>query len=80
MFVALPTPHADKIADEIPKRPGFGSVRVSVTLGSSKWMTSLFPSNDLETYVLPVKRSVRLKENVATGDHAEFTVRIAPEK
>ncbi|WP_257792107.1 DUF1905 domain-containing protein [Marisediminicola antarctica] len=49
-------------------RPGFGSIRVSVTLGGSTWLTSIFPDSKSGTFLLPVKGSIRARERVAPGD------------
>jgi len=78
VFVSLPTDQADEIADLVPKGPGFGSVRVEVTIGSTRWRTSLFPSSASGTYVLPVKKAVRAAEKLDVGDTAsvELTVLI----
>ena len=35
-FVTLPTQDSDEIAESAPVRPGFGSVKVHVTVGSSE--------------------------------------------
>lgn len=71
-FVTLPQQQSDEIADRAPKGAGFGSVKVGVTLGSSEWSTSLFPSRELAAYVLPIKRAVRDREDIDVGD--EITV------
>jgi len=68
VFVSLPTDISDIIADAVPKRVGFGSVRVSVTVGQQQWKTSLFPSKTLGTYVLPVKGSIRSAVGATVGD------------
>jgi hypothetical protein len=47
---------------------GFGSVRVSVTIGSSTWETSIFPGGADGTYALPIKKSVRRVEGIEAGD------------
>jgi len=75
-FITLPTEHADEIADRVTRRPGFGSVRVHVRIGSTDWSTSLFPDKSLESYVLPVKRSVREREHLSVGDVAEVKIRV----
>ncbi|WP_051158915.1 DUF1905 domain-containing protein [Tsukamurella sp. 1534] len=68
-FVSLPNHLADEIADAVdPSRPGFGSVRVSVTLGGTTWATSVFPDAARGTYVLPVNKAVRTAEGVDAGD------------
>ena len=76
VFITLPKEHADEIADLVPRRPGFGSVRVQVRIGETEWATSLFPDRSLGSYVLPVKRSVRDREQLAIGDVVEVTVHV----
>ncbi len=68
VFVTLPAEQADDIADLVPRRPGFGSVRVVVTIGATTWRTSLFPDTEAGSYLLPVKRAVRTAEGLAVGD------------
>ncbi|MCA0158873.1 DUF1905 domain-containing protein [Tsukamurella sp. M9C] len=68
-FVSLPNHLADEIADTVDgSKPGFGSVRVSVTVGATTWATSIFPDAKRGTYVLPVKKAVRAAEGVEAGD------------
>ncbi len=76
VFVSLPTDQADEIADLVPKGPGFGSVRVEVLIGSTRWRTSLFPSSASGTYVLPVKKAVRASEGLEVGDTASVGLRV----
>jgi hypothetical protein len=52
---------------EMGKRRGFGSVRVTVTLGDSRWQTSLFPNKD-GSWFLPIKKPVRVAEALVDGD------------
>ncbi len=49
-------------------RVAFGSVRVEVTVGSSVWKTSIFPSSKDRVYMLPVKASIRKDESIDEGD------------
>ena len=68
-FVSLPTEFADAISDEKgPLAKRFGAVKVSVRIGSSRWTTSVFPDRGRGTYLLPVKKSVRLAEDLDAGD------------
>ena len=55
---------------------GFGSVRVRVTVGSTSWMTSLFPSTREAAYVLPVKKAVRTAEGLALGAEVAATIEL----
>jgi hypothetical protein len=76
-LVALPREVSREVDDSVTALPrGFGSVRVEVTVGSSAWRTSLFPSKELDTYVLPVKKSVRRAEQLDMDDTATFTIRV----
>ena len=76
VFVTLPREESDEIADMVPWRPGFGSVKVEVSIGETTWSTSLFPSKELSAYVLPVKRSVRESEGIDIGDEVVITLRL----
>ena len=79
-FLRIPPETAEAIAShaferrlEMGRRRGFGSVRVTVTLGGSTLQTSLFPNKD-GSWFLPVKKPVRLAEEIAEGD--EVTVEL----
>ena len=73
-FVTLPSDVSEAIRTVTePSRRGFGSVRVGVTIGATRWNTSIFPEAT-GSYALPVKKQVRAAEHLATGD--EVNVRI----
>ncbi|RJO76786.1 DUF1905 domain-containing protein [Nocardia panacis] len=77
-FVSLP----EEIADEIEERyahlaNGWGSVRVTVSIGATSWSTSLFPDKARATYILPVKKSVRTAEDLVAGSEAEVELAVA---
>lgn len=69
-FVTLPEDAADEIKaiTDGGVRRGFGSVRVEVTVGPTTWRTSIFPSKESGSYVLPVKKAVRTAAGVDEGD------------
>ncbi len=58
------------------KTRGFGSIRVKVTLGKTKWNTSIFPDKHSGSYVLPLKSQVRRAEGIDAGDSISFTLEI----
>ena len=74
--------HVDKKQSALIKeryrgpRRGFGGVRVQVTLGATKWKTSIFPDSRSSTYILPLKASVRRAESIFEGDAIAFTLTI----
>jgi Domain of unknown function (DUF1905) len=68
-FVTLPVEVADEIRDSLVEPPrGFGSVRVTVEVGPTRWATSVFPDKDSGSYVLPVKQAVRRANALEEGD------------
>ncbi|MDO7867988.1 DUF1905 domain-containing protein [Nocardioides jiangxiensis] len=68
-FVRLPQELSDEVRDSLTGPPGgFGSVRVEVRIGASRWATSLFPEKSAGAYVLPVKKAVRAAEDLDDGD------------
>ncbi len=70
-FISLPAEDADHIRELFGGRAsGFGSVRVEVTIGSSRWRTSVFPDKARDTYLLPVKKQIRVREQLAVGSIA----------
>jgi len=76
-FVSLPEAVSEEIrelTDGLPR--GFGSVRVQATIGDSVWLTSIFPDTKRNCYVLPVKRAVRVAEDLGINDTATVTVEL----
>jgi hypothetical protein len=76
-FVSVPEDQADDIEERYRRRvAGFGSVRVEVTIGSTRWQTSIFPSKENATYVLPLKKAVRVAEGLEPGSQATVDLRV----
>jgi hypothetical protein len=74
IFVSLPAEESVEIREIAGSvRRGFGSVRVTVTIGATTWKTSIFPGNTGQ-YALPIKKAVRKAEGLDVGDTA--TVRV----
>ena len=76
-FLTVP----NEISDEIriwtsDGRRAFGSVRAKAMIGRTSWSTSLFPDAGGQTYLLPVKKSVRIKEELVEGDRVTVEVEI----
>ena len=79
VFVTVPPDDAELIRELAPTRRGFGSVRVRVALGATRWATSVFPDTKVGSYVLPVKRAVREAEGVDVGDEVEIELTVVLE-
>ncbi len=76
-FIAVSFAAAKKIKASQANKPrkGWGSVRVTVTLGKSKWQTSIFPDKS-GIYLLPLKAKVRAAEGVGHGDTVAYTLQV----
>jgi Domain of unknown function (DUF1905) len=76
-FVSVPVDASEEIraVTGSPSR-GFGSVKVRVAIGGSRWSTSIFPSTADGLYVLPVKRAIRAAEGLDVGDRAAVTLEV----
>lgn len=73
-FITVPEEQSAKIKAHAFGSPrGFGSVKVEARIGAVTWRTSVFPLNS-GGYLLPVKKEVRSKANLAAGD--EVTVEL----
>jgi hypothetical protein len=77
-FVTLPPEVSEAVRDLAGEPRGFGSVKVSVSTGTSRWDTSVFPDAESACFVLPVKKSVRDAEGVEEGDVLTVTVEVRP--
>ncbi|GAA4396484.1 DUF1905 domain-containing protein [Fodinibacter luteus] len=76
-FVTVPDDVSDEVDEAVGDATGgFGSVRVEVTVGTTVWRTSLFPSADAGAYVLPVKKAVRTAEGLTDDDTVEVSIRL----
>jgi hypothetical protein len=68
-FVTVPEDEGDEIRAIVGDLAGgFGSVRVRVTVGSTTWLTSIFPESGSTAYSLPMKAAVRRAEAISEGD------------
>jgi hypothetical protein len=60
---------------ELGRRRGFGSVKVNVVVGNSRWSTSVFPQKD-EGWFLPVKKAICRAEGIEAGDEVTFQLEL----
>ena len=78
-FISLPEPDADDIDEMFGHHArGFGSLRVEVTIGTTTWLTSIFPDTKRGTYVLPLKKAVRIAERLTAGSAASVELLVVP--
>lgn len=76
-FVTIDGAVADAIRAASPGRSAaWGSVYVHVSVGATRWQTSVFPSKEVSGFLLPVKASVRKAEKLAEGDVVMLTIAV----
>ena len=75
-FVTLPAAVSReiKLVDAGPRRVGFGALRVEASIGGSTWQTSIFPSAQLQSYLLPVKAAVRKAVQLVEGKSVQLQI------
>ena len=76
-FLSLPEDISKEIKFFCPRKgPGFGSIRVEVTIGESVWRTSIFPSKETGKYLLPIKAAIRKAESFGEGDTVKCRLKV----
>ena len=76
-FVSLPPEFSDGIrALRGSRAPGWGSLRVTATIGGATWRTSIFPDTRSGAFILPIKAEIRRRENIGAGDRVMVAVEI----
>jgi hypothetical protein len=53
---------------------GFGSAKVTATIGDTVWQTSVFPEKQTGGWFLPVKVGVCRAEGLSTGDRVRAMI------
>ncbi len=73
-FLIVPQQTGREIKETFGKyAKGWGSLPVSVTIGTTTWATSIFPDKKSGTYLLPLKAAVRKTEHILDEDRVRFT-------
>ena len=54
---------------------GWGMIPVTVHIGKTTWQTSLWPKDD--SYIVPIKASVRKAEQLAEGDSVAIRLEVS---
>jgi len=55
---------------------GFGAVKMQVTIGGSSWETSGFPDSEDKSYILFIKKAIRVAEGINEGDKVEVSCKV----
>jgi hypothetical protein len=75
-FITVPEEQSNEIRAHAFANPrGFRSVKVEARVGDISWRTSVFPLNS-GGYLLPVKKEVRYKADIAAGDEVTVSLEL----
>jgi len=76
-FITLPISLSNEIKDIVgDQKKGWGSIPVDVCVGNTNWKTSIFPDKKLNSYVLPLKASVRKSEQILNKQVIQVSITI----
>jgi hypothetical protein len=75
-FVTLPADLGDSLRRMRGAAKGFGSIRVTASVGETRWRTSLFPDSRSGSFLLPLKAEVRRREDLQAGQSRLFSVEL----
>lgn len=75
-FVTLPKRQAAEIRGIFDGLARGASIPAMVTLGATRWKTSIFSDKATGSYVLPVKADVRKAEGLEDGDAVSYRLEV----
>lgn len=76
-FISIPKKESVAIKKDFSaSKRGWGSLPVIVTVGNTSWSTSIFPDKKSDMYLLPLKASVRKKENIFNNEQIKLIIKI----
>ncbi len=74
-FISIPTQQGAKIREKYRHlHKGWSSLPVEISLGKTRWKTSMFWSKDAQSYILPLKAEIRRKEEIMVNDEVKYTI------
>ncbi|MFM8438475.1 MAG: DUF1905 domain-containing protein [Candidatus Kapaibacterium sp.] len=77
VFVSLPTDMSAEMRTYLKvTEQGWGRMNVVAEVGTTRWRTSMWFDTKHDTYLLPLRADIRLKENVSVGDVIDGQVRV----
>ncbi len=76
-FMSLPLELSNKIrAQYKEEEQGWGRLSVQAIIGSSSWETAIWFDTKQETYLLPVKKEIRITQKITDETIVNCTVNI----
>ena len=77
VFVSLPLKLAAEIRQSLQQEEeGWGRLKVRARTGNSEWDTAIWFDTRRKTYLLPLKASIRSRENIVSGKTVHIQLRV----
>src|SRR5690606_10536964 len=74
-FVSLPLEIAKEIRENLQwMEEGWGRLKAVAKIGETQWDTAIWFDTKHQTYILPLKATIRKKENIRADESVEVTV------
>lgn len=74
-FVSLPQNISKEIRDSFRSlEEGWGRLKVTAVIGDSEWKTAIWFDTKANTYLLPVKSSIRKKESIHINEFVKVSI------
>lgn len=76
-FVTLPALLSSEIRDHLKwQEEGWGRMKASAQIGNSKWNTAIWFDSKQQSYLLPLKASIRIKEGLNINDEIKIKIEL----
>lgn len=76
-FLTIPPEYTKELKSyREPHLNNFGSIKVLAKIGKTTWQTSIFPDNQSGSFLLPVKKEIRKKNDLQEGEIVKFNIQI----
>lgn len=74
-FISFPSDLAQEIRENLKwQEQGWGRMKATAKIGNSEWETAIWFDTKLNTYLLPIKAQIRIKEHIVTDQEIDTTV------
>lgn len=74
-FISLPESVAHEIREALrSEEEGWGRLKATAEIGESKWETAIWFDTKKNTYLLPLKATIRKSEGIDIGNTVKVTV------
>ena len=74
-IVSLPKEISIEIRDNFKQlEQGWGRMKVTAKIGNTEWQTAIWFDTKQDTYLLPLKATIRKKENIVLDKDVEIVI------